>query len=132
MKDEDIGSIRRTGEPADVGVIHFTQVTMQLVKDNGLVKVAWGKVGGARSSEGNSKWLGERVELHGKQGGGVVAVGSEWDLQCGYGHGIAMTRIHNCKRTIPVWAAHLGRVTPGCSRAKRTVSAVHELHKANT
>lgn len=52
---------------------------MELVKYNGLVKVAWGKVGSARGSEGHSQRLGEWVELHGHQGG-VVAMGSDGDL----------------------------------------------------
>lgn len=66
VEDEDIGSIHRGGETANVGVVHLPQVAVQLVEHNRLVQVAWGEVGGARGSEGHSQRLGERVELHGK------------------------------------------------------------------
>lgn len=76
VEDEDVGSIDRAGEAANVGVVHLSQVAVQLVKHNGLIQVSWGKVGSARGGEGHSQRLGEWVELHGKQGGVVVAVRS--------------------------------------------------------
>lgn len=45
IEDEDVGPIDRGGEAADVGVIHVPQVTVQLVKHNRLVQIAWCKVG---------------------------------------------------------------------------------------
>lgn len=113
VEDEDIGSVDGAGEAADVGVVHFPQVTVQLVEHDGLVQVAWGEVGGARGVEGHSQRLGERVELHGEQGV-MVTVGSERDLHRGDRQGIPVTRVHHCIRSLPVWGAHLGRVTPGC------------------
>lgn len=83
VEDEDIGSIHRGGETANVGVVHLPQVAVQLVEHDGLVQVAWGEVGGTRGGEGHSQRLGERVQLHGKQGGVVVAMGSERDLHSG-------------------------------------------------
>ena len=80
VEDEDIGSIDRAGEAADMGVVHLPQVAVQLVKHDGLVQVTWCKVGGARGSKGHSQRLGEWVEVHGKQGSVVVAMGSERDL----------------------------------------------------
>lgn len=44
----------------------------------------------------------------------LVAVGSDGDFHRGDGQGIPMTRVHNCKGSFPVWAAHLGGVTPRC------------------
>ncbi len=83
VEDEDVGSIDWAGEAANMGVIHLPQVAVQLVKHDGLVQVARGKVGGARGGEGHSQWLGKWVELHGKQGGVMVAMGSERELQGG-------------------------------------------------
>lgn len=54
MKDEDVCAVDGASEAANVGIIHFTEVTMQLVKYDGLVQIAWRKVGGARRSEGHS------------------------------------------------------------------------------
>lgn len=76
MEDEDVGSVDRAGEAANVGVIHLSQIAVQLVKHNGLIQVTRCKVGSARGSEGHSQWLGQWVELHGKQGGVVVTMGS--------------------------------------------------------
>lgn len=53
---------------------------MELVKYNGLVKVARGKVGSARGSESHSQRLGKWVELHWQQCGVLVAMGSDWDF----------------------------------------------------
>lgn len=116
MEDEDVGSIYGAGEATDVGVIHLPQVTVKLVKYDGLVQVPWGKVGSARGSEGHSQRLGERVELHGKQGGVMVAVWSKRDFQGRNGQGISVTRVNNRKGSFPVWTAHLGRVTPCCCK----------------
>lgn len=113
VEDEDVGSVDRAGEAADVGVVHFPEVTVQLVEHDGLVQVARGEVGGAGGIEGHSQRLGERVELHGEQGV-MVTVGSERNLHRGHRQGIPVTRVHHCIRSLPVWGAHLGRVTPGC------------------
>lgn len=119
VKDEDVGAIHGAGEAADVGVVHLPQVAMKLVEHNGLVKVAWGKVGGAGGSEGHSQWLSKWVQLHGEQGSVVmVAVRSERDLNGGDRQGIPMPRVQNRKGSLSVWAAHLRRVAPGCCRIK--------------
>lgn len=76
VKDEDVGSVDGAGEAANVGVVHLSQVTVQLVKHDGLIQVTRSEVGSARSSEGHSQRLGEWVELHGKQGSMMVAVRS--------------------------------------------------------
>lgn len=66
VKNENVRSVHRTGEPTNVGVVHLPQVAMQLVEHNGLVKVAGCKVGGARGSEGHTQWLRERIKRHGE------------------------------------------------------------------
>lgn len=66
VEDEDIGSVHRTGEAANVGVVHLPKVAVELVKHNRLVKVAGGEVGGARGSEGHSQWLGKLIKVHGE------------------------------------------------------------------
>ena len=83
VEDEDVGSISGAGKAADVGVVCLPQVTVKLVKHNGLVQVAGGKVGSARGSEGHSQRLGEWVDLHRKQGSVMVSMGSERDFQSG-------------------------------------------------
>lgn len=85
VEDEDVGSISRAGEAANVGVVRLPQVTVNLVKHNGLVQVAGGKVCSARGSECHSQRLGEWVELHRKQSSVMVSVGSERDFQGGDG-----------------------------------------------
>lgn len=118
MEDEDVGSVDGAGEAADMGVVHLAQVAVQLVEHDGLVQIARGKVGSARGGKGHSQRLGQWVELHGKQGSVVVGVGSERDLHRGDRQRIAMPRVHNCEGSLPVWATHLGRITPGCCRVK--------------
>lgn len=114
VEDEDVGPVDGAGKAADVGVVHLPQVAVQLVEHDGLVQITWGEVGGAGGGEGHSQRLGEWVELHGKQGGVVVAMWGEWDLHGGDRQRISMTRVHYCEGSLPVWAAHLGRVTPAC------------------
>lgn len=97
---------------------------MELVKYNRLVEISWSEVGSARGSEGHSQRLGEWVELHRQQGGVVVSMRSEWDLHSGNRQGIPMTRVHNCERSLPVWAAHLRRITPGCCGVEMTQNAM--------
>lgn len=80
VEDEDIGPINRGGEAADVGIIHVPQVTVQLVKHNGLVQIAWGKVGRARCSEGHPQSLRQWVEMQRQQGSVLVVMRSEWNL----------------------------------------------------
>lgn len=84
VEEEDIGSIDRAGETANVGVVHFSQVAVELIEHDGLIQITRDKVGSARGSEGNSQRLGQWVELHRQQCRRVVAVGSEWDLHSGY------------------------------------------------
>lgn len=84
VENEDVGAVHWGGETADVGVVHLAQVAVQLVEHDGLVQVARGEIGGAGGGEGHAQRLGERVKLHGEQGGVVVvAVGGERDLHGG-------------------------------------------------
>lgn len=53
VEDEDEGAVDWAGKAADVGVIHFPQVAVKLVKHDGLVEVAWCEVGGSRGGEGH-------------------------------------------------------------------------------
>lgn len=54
VEEEDIGSIDRGGEAAHAGVKHLSKVAVQLVEGNGLVQIAWGKIGSARGIKGHS------------------------------------------------------------------------------
>lgn len=80
IEDEDIGSVDGGGEAADVRIVHVPQVTVQLVKHNGLVQIARCKVGRARGGEGHAHRLGQRVELQRKQGGVLVLPRTEGDF----------------------------------------------------
>lgn len=97
---------------------------MELVEYNRLVEISRSEVGSARGSEGHSQRLGEWVELHRQQGGVVVSMWSEWDLHSGDRQGIPVTRVHNCERSLPVGAAHLRRITPGCCGVETTQNAM--------
>lgn len=112
VEQEDVRAADGAGEAADVGVVHLAQVAVELVEHDGLVQVAWRKVGGAGGGEGHSQGLVQRVELHGQHGGVLVAVGGDWDLHGGDGQGVALARINRRKRSFSVWAAHRGGVTP--------------------
>lgn len=80
IEDEDIGSVDRGGEAADVRIVHIPQVTVQLVKHYGLVQITRCKVGCARGGEGHTHRLGQWVELQRKQGGVLVVMRTEGDF----------------------------------------------------
>lgn len=110
---EDIGSVDGTGEAPDVGVVHLSQVAVQVVEHDRLIQVARGEVGGERCREGDMQTLGDWIQLHGEHVGVVVV--ASWS------EGISMPRINDGVGSLSIWAAHLGRVTPGGCRNRKKI-----------
>lgn len=123
IEDEDVGSVDRGGEAANVRIVHVPQVTVQLVKHNGLVQITWCKVGRARGGEGHAHRLGQRVELQRKQGGVLVLVRTEGDFWGGEGQRVLMARVHNWDGSFPIWAVYRREVTQGGWRAEINMNA---------
>lgn len=129
IEDEDIGSVDWWGEAADMRIIHIPQVTVQLVKHNGLVQITWCKIGRAWGSKSHPHWLGQWVELQRKQGGVLVVMRTEGDFWIGERQRVLVARVHNWKCFLSVWAVYQGGVTQGGWRAEININAMALYHK---
>lgn len=111
VEEEDVGAIGWAGETTHVGVEHFPQVAVELVKGDGLVQGARGVVGCAGCCEGHAEGLGilgERVNGYVHQGVG----GMRGEVHANTMQRVAVGGVHQGVVALPVWAAHLGGVTP--------------------
>lgn len=125
VEDEDVGARHRTGEAAGWHVEHLSDVAVQQVKRNRLVKRARSKVESASGGEGHPDLLGDGVNVHGHECVRPLRRYRHVD-----GERVAMPRVHkvNHVRALPVRAAHLRGVTPSSWRS-RGMLFIYAIHK---